>query len=384
MGWRINSLVMKKIGANDPCPCGSGKKFKKCCRDLPFVGFREVEKRLTAQHHQISEQQGLGRKIISCLAGENRVIAVGNKVFLSKKWQTFHDFLFSYVLDLFGRDWLEKENSKPYEERHPFIEWYRLAVEDRNSASKNTNNKIFTLSPSGAGQAFLRLSYGLYLLAHNLEIQNILLKRLKNKDKFIGTFHEISVTSAFIVAGFSIEIENKENSSVSHCEFNAFYPLTNERFSIEVKARELGKTSVRDLLYKALKKEVKYFRVIFIALTLEDMKDDKLQETYNEVIACENGLTINGNNTPPAYVFVYNNQYLAKLKDKDSKNAGFMVGYKIDDLKRNSFFKNLRDGFKSIQKHKAMFQVFEEIKIGARIPSTFDGEIPEFAFNPEL
>ncbi|MBO5682279.1 MAG: SEC-C domain-containing protein, partial [Lentisphaeria bacterium] len=20
-----------KIGRNDPCPCGSGKKFKKCC-----------------------------------------------------------------------------------------------------------------------------------------------------------------------------------------------------------------------------------------------------------------------------------------------------------------------------------------------------------------
>ena len=22
-----------KIGPNDPCPCGSGKKYKKCCRD---------------------------------------------------------------------------------------------------------------------------------------------------------------------------------------------------------------------------------------------------------------------------------------------------------------------------------------------------------------
>ncbi len=22
-----------KIGRNDPCPCGSGKKFKKCCID---------------------------------------------------------------------------------------------------------------------------------------------------------------------------------------------------------------------------------------------------------------------------------------------------------------------------------------------------------------
>lgn len=24
---------MEKAGRNDPCPCGSGKKFKKCCED---------------------------------------------------------------------------------------------------------------------------------------------------------------------------------------------------------------------------------------------------------------------------------------------------------------------------------------------------------------
>jgi SWIM/SEC-C metal-binding protein len=24
-----------KVGRNDPCPCGSGKKYKKCCADLP-------------------------------------------------------------------------------------------------------------------------------------------------------------------------------------------------------------------------------------------------------------------------------------------------------------------------------------------------------------
>jgi len=23
----------KKVGRNDPCPCGSGKKFKRCCMD---------------------------------------------------------------------------------------------------------------------------------------------------------------------------------------------------------------------------------------------------------------------------------------------------------------------------------------------------------------
>jgi hypothetical protein len=29
---------MKKTGRNDPCPCGSGKKFKKCCEDSMIGG----------------------------------------------------------------------------------------------------------------------------------------------------------------------------------------------------------------------------------------------------------------------------------------------------------------------------------------------------------
>ena len=28
--------VMDKTGPNDPCPCGSGKKYKKCCGKLNF------------------------------------------------------------------------------------------------------------------------------------------------------------------------------------------------------------------------------------------------------------------------------------------------------------------------------------------------------------
>lgn len=31
--WRESKVIVKepKIGRNDPCPCGSGKKYKKCC-----------------------------------------------------------------------------------------------------------------------------------------------------------------------------------------------------------------------------------------------------------------------------------------------------------------------------------------------------------------
>ena len=25
--------LVEKVGRNDPCPCGSGRQFKKCCRN---------------------------------------------------------------------------------------------------------------------------------------------------------------------------------------------------------------------------------------------------------------------------------------------------------------------------------------------------------------
>jgi uncharacterized protein YecA (UPF0149 family) len=28
---RVSSASTKKAGRNDPCPCGSEKKYKKCC-----------------------------------------------------------------------------------------------------------------------------------------------------------------------------------------------------------------------------------------------------------------------------------------------------------------------------------------------------------------
>jgi len=38
---------MSKVGRNDPCPCGSGKKYKKCCIDKPAL---ETAKKSFPQH----------------------------------------------------------------------------------------------------------------------------------------------------------------------------------------------------------------------------------------------------------------------------------------------------------------------------------------------
>jgi hypothetical protein len=39
---------MKKIGRNDPCHCGSGKKFKKCC-ESQMLGGRFVASKVDTQ-----------------------------------------------------------------------------------------------------------------------------------------------------------------------------------------------------------------------------------------------------------------------------------------------------------------------------------------------
>lgn len=42
---------MKKVGRNDPCPCGSGKKFKKCCENK-MIGKRFMAQKLSPDSTQ--------------------------------------------------------------------------------------------------------------------------------------------------------------------------------------------------------------------------------------------------------------------------------------------------------------------------------------------
>lgn len=42
---------MEKVGRNDPCPCGSGKKFKKCCEQ------KQKYKKISAQVLSFSAPQ---------------------------------------------------------------------------------------------------------------------------------------------------------------------------------------------------------------------------------------------------------------------------------------------------------------------------------------
>ncbi|MGE5196570.1 MAG: SEC-C metal-binding domain-containing protein [Anaerolineae bacterium] len=51
---------MDKVGRNDPCPCGSGKKFKKCCEEK--VKHKKIEAQLlsdTAEKEVLTQAKKL-------------------------------------------------------------------------------------------------------------------------------------------------------------------------------------------------------------------------------------------------------------------------------------------------------------------------------------
>ena len=160
----------KKIGRNDTCPCGSGEKYKKCHGVFskmvaPKTMSSELKlkiKEFEATQKQREKQQGLGRPIISNVFKGYRLVAVGSGYYWEKeeKWQTFIDFLSSYLRKLFGQAWADIELKQSPEYRHPLVQWYaQLCTEQRKVSRKK--GELFETPTTGAIFAFLTLAYNL-------------------------------------------------------------------------------------------------------------------------------------------------------------------------------------------------------------------------------
>src|ERR1700687_1888322 len=118
---------MQKVGRNDPCPCGSGKKYKRCClpafdrgslqRAVPLAVLpKEVQEALTLRTHMEAERihkYGHVRPPISIDHSVRTFVDVGARLLHNPRWKTFPDFLFLYIGSVFEKDWFAAELSKP-------------------------------------------------------------------------------------------------------------------------------------------------------------------------------------------------------------------------------------------------------------------------------
>jgi hypothetical protein len=376
---------MSTIGRNDPCTCGSGKKYKHCCGQLVRVvqapvRLEAMKRRAEAAIWQKQQQQGLGKPIVSAELDGNRVIAVNNKLYSSRNWKTFHDFLRDYLRDTMGKEWWLAEMSKPLANRHPLAVWISIDYEQAKQDRVEANGEVFLRRATGAAQAHLSLANDLYALAHNVVVQAKLIVRLRNADNFFGARFETLVAANLIRSGFDIEFENEDDRSSTHCEFTVTHRSTGRKFSVEAKRRHGHKKGLGKLLHGALRKEAEHERVVFIDANVPD--GDKVEGVPFSVDQPFRKLALfeKDESLPSAYLFVVNYPWEHHLDDVGIRSVFCFQGFKIPDFAPLDGGMTLRGAINAREKHSEMFDLIEGMHRFTDIPATFDGEIPEYAF----
>lgn len=279
-----------KVGRNDPCPCGSGKKYKRCCypkqkiptvTSIPPEVIRKFQK-IQENENRRRKRYGKTRPIIHTNFKGYKFVAVGSELHYGKNWKTFPDFLLSYIATSLGKDWGNSELKKSLEDRHQIMKWYD-AMHRFQRKQKPNKDGVYEVVPNGAFAAYILLAYDLYVLKDNLSLQNEIIRRLKIPDQFQGARHELFATATCIRAGFTIEFEDEKDGSKKHPEFIATHKRSGQKIAVEAKSKHrqgvLGykgtrqsnnniKLEVTTLINKALQKSKGLPLAVFVDTNL--------------------------------------------------------------------------------------------------------------------
>jgi len=392
---------MGKIGRNAPCPCGSGNKFKRCHgKDGANTFFPSEQIKDALREHQAKEatrvkQQGLGRPIISTEFQGHRLVAVKDKLHYSKNWKFFTDFLADYIKQILGGDWGNAELKKPFEDRHPLMQWYEAYCRLQQRHAKKPGEP-YSAETTGVVKCYLGLAYNLYLIRHNVELQGLYVERLRVADQFQGAYHELMIANILIRAGFELHLEDESDRSSKHCEFSATSIRTGKKYSVEAKMRSesgtLGKThgklggdpTARLIRHvnAALAKPADGARLIFVDVNTDpiDPKDFAEGEAAvpRWVTGAENkleNLERRIGDDVQAYIFVTNMSFHRSLEDTFLGQVLTTFGLGIPDFAK-PIYGRPKEVWKKKQKHVDMDYIKEAISTYPKIPNHFEGDLP--------
>ena len=130
-----------KIGRNDPCPCGSGKKYKKCCgRNQPTTPAND--ERLSVYHAWHQRTNDFIRRYLSPLGTRNLYEAAGERLGFLKdgmSYDTLHNkakrlSAIDYAVmmdDQFGPSPLQQLREKPEQFKGERLETFRFISQYR-------------------------------------------------------------------------------------------------------------------------------------------------------------------------------------------------------------------------------------------------------------
>lgn len=315
--------MSEKMGRNDSCSCGSGKKFKKCCLakfeqktipvtklnpppkfDLKRVPLSEVPPEVLAEFKKKQEEEALRvqrrgkvKPMISANFQGQTMIAVGNAVHWHDKWKTPTDFLYDYLKIAFGTDWWKAQWELPEDQLPVVCKWAKQMYEYQKVCQIEKDN-LYGVIPNGPMLAYLTLAQDLYVLKHHMSLQTEVVRRMKDRNNFHGARYELFVAATFIRAGFDIKYENENDGSKKHPEFIAAHQQSGIEFDVEAKKRnrlkkftladfDAGKCKIdaRDLLGSAVGKFRDRPYIVFLDLDVPPIQGDIREKPWFEELA---------------------------------------------------------------------------------------------------
>jgi hypothetical protein len=324
---------------------------------------------------------------------DHQIVAVGKELFWSKTWKTVPDFLSDYLKRLLEPAWGNAELQKPFLERHPIIQWYDAYCRYQAKVIVNPG-EVTSSETNGVVICYLGLAYSLYLLAHNVELQDRLLRRLKDKGNFQGAYYELIVASTLIRAGFTLTLEDETDGASKHCEFAAISKTTGKRYWVEAKMRAVagmlgrterdGTTSDNPLssftkhLSNALAKPATDERLIFIDLNASYDPATGQHPAWQKSASAMLGRYERNHAQARAYVIVTNTPFHRMLTERAPIMA-LPFGLGMPDFNRPGYYR-LSEAYKNKRKHIDGFQICDAFAKYLNFPTTFDGSLPSEAF----
>ncbi len=246
---------MAKLGANELCHCGSGTKYKKCCRDKDegksklytptpeqLEGImrvaREAQLKLEQSKYQAPEYHEFE-------LGGQKFRIVGRGIYPQPHSGQLGDVIVEHFkTQVLGKKWLEEEAHKSPEKQHIVARWLSSWDELRRKGQEGARaSQTQTYSPvTGEAQELLALADDASrLLQTEKKFPKKLRTRLLNRNEFQGARYELAIAATFIRTNFRIEwIDDKTgptNVLGKRCDFIAIHQVTGETIAVETKSR---------------------------------------------------------------------------------------------------------------------------------------------------
>lgn len=233
-------MKRNRIGRNDPCPCGSGKKYKKCCLSQSESLGRSIlpQKPFFVEQPRPSPLEPYLDLVPSVIWEGKRWRAVFDRLYSRPPEETFHEFLINVVKWTFGKSWWKQQIGMPEKDRNIVVKWTYDFAAITKVPPKEAMRPPYAAPANGPVWALLSLGYDLFCLQAKNKLPEFIVERLRKNLSFQGARYEVAVAAIMMRSGLDVRFLDETEMSEKHCEFIATHRKQRIQIGVEAKSRK--------------------------------------------------------------------------------------------------------------------------------------------------